>query len=130
MTRLVLVSLLAILALFTAPAAASDSPSVTFGTPINETTSSHSSTTITISDGTLIISGDASDEDGVSHISIARTYRYHDAEDDGVPTEVERSYRTFGASNGSFEHQVALGTDRNEVNISVVDEQGYPTKLN
>jgi hypothetical protein len=112
------------------PAAADDGgPTVEFGEPLNASTAANTSVETTISDGTLVIRGEATDPDGISHLTIRRTYRYHD-DTDGRSTDVDRYYATPEASDGTFEHRVPLGTGTNELNISVVDGAGYPTKLN
>jgi hypothetical protein len=118
------------LAMMCVPAAADDGgPTVTVDAPINASTTSNSSVETTISDGTLLIRGTATDEDGISHLTIAREYEYHDDEDDGRSAEVDRYYATPDASNGTFEHRVPLGIGTNEVNLSVVDGAGIPSKL-
>jgi hypothetical protein len=130
----VLVCVLSILSicgivLFTTAVAAASPPTVTFDAPINESTSTVTNAEITIADGTLTISGSASDPDGISHLTVARAYRYHDAEDDGRGTEIDRYYASPQVEGETFSHPVALGTGRNELNISVVDETGTPTTL-
>jgi len=117
-----------LLSLWSGSVAASP-PTVQFDEPINDSATYNASTEVTISDGTLVLTGSATDPDGISHLTIARTYEYHDGEDDGRGTEVDRYYATPDASNGSFEHRVPLGTGTNELNVSVVDGDGYPTQL-
>lgn len=107
----------------------SEPPAVTFDAPINESTSTTTNAEITIADGTLTISGSAADPDGISHLTVARAYRYHDSEDDGRPTEIDQYYASPQVEGEAFSHPVALGTGRNELNISVVGEAGTPTKL-
>lgn len=113
-----------------ASTAAASPPDVDLDEPANATTGFDQSTEITVKGGELVIAGEASDEDGISHLIIARAYKYHDGEDDGRGTEVDRYYATPGVSNGTFRHTVPLGTGTNEVNVSVVDEEGYPTRAN
>jgi hypothetical protein len=108
---------------------AASPPDAEFNEPINASAGFDRSTNITVTDGELVISGEASDEDGISHLTIAREFTYHDDEDDGRGTEVDRYYATPEASNGTFRHTVPLGTGTNEVNISVVDNDGAPAKL-
>jgi hypothetical protein len=109
-------------------ATASDSPTVTLDGPLNASTSTETTVNATISDGTLTISGEAHDKAGISHIRIARTFKYH-SDSESRDTEVDRLYETHEASNGTFEHTTALGTGANTVNVSVVDGDGYPTKV-
>jgi len=113
-----------------ASTAAASPPDVELDEPANATTGFDQSTEITVTDGELVIAGEASDEDGISHLIIARTYEYHDGEDDVRETEIDRYYSTPGVSNGTFEHRVPLGTGTNEVNVSVVDGAGYPARAN
>jgi hypothetical protein len=108
--------------------ATSASPTVEFDGVVNVSTSTAATAEVTISDGTLVLTGTATDPDGVSHLTIAREYEYHD-DTEGRDTEIDRYYASPQASNGSFRAKVPLGTGTNEVNVSVVDEQGYPTKL-
>lgn len=117
-----------LLSLWSGSVAASP-PTVQFDEPINDSATYNASTEVTISDGTLVLTGSATDPDGISHLTIAREFEYHDGEDDGRGTEVDRYYATPSASNGTFEHRVPLGTGTNELNISVVDGAGVPSKL-
>jgi len=105
--------------------AAASPPDAEFGPPINETAGYNETTSVTISDGTLVIRGQATDESGISHLTIRRTYEY----DSGASTETRAYYASPSASNGSFEHRVPLGAGTNEVNISVVDNQGIPQQM-
>jgi hypothetical protein len=104
---------------------AASPPDAEFGPPINETAGYNETTSVTVSDGTLIIRGQATDESGISHLTIRRTYEY----DSGASTETRSYYASPSASNGSFEHRVPLGAGTNEVNISVVDNQGIPQQM-
>jgi len=106
-------------------AVAASPPDAEFGPPINETAGYNETTSVTISDGTLVIRGEATDESGISHLTIRRTYEY----DSGASTETRSYYASPSASNGSFEHRVPLGAGTNEVNISVVDNQGIPQQM-
>jgi len=105
--------------------AAASPPDAEFGPPINETAGYNETTSVTVSDGTLVIRGRATDESGISHLTIRRTYEY----DSGASTETRAFYASPGASNGSFEHRVPLGAGVNEVNISVVDNEGIPQQM-
>jgi hypothetical protein len=112
-----------LLVVVAAPAAASP-PTVEYGTPINATGAA-GDTSITIHDGTLVVQGTATDPDGLSHLTIQREYTY-DAGDD---RDIERLYRTPPIDNGTFDFRVELGTGTNEVNLSVVDADGYPEQF-
>jgi hypothetical protein len=120
---------LLILSLWSAPVVASDSPTVRVDGPVNVSTSTTAEAEATVADGTLVLTGTATDSAGISHLTIARTYEYHDEEDDGRATDVDEYYATPDASNGSFRHEIPLGTGTNELNVSVVDGDGYPTQL-
>lgn len=131
--RLVTAMIAAVVALLvlptTLPAVAdSDSPSVTVDEPANVSTSTTAEAEVTISDGTLALTGTATDPDGISHLTIAREYEYH-SEDDGRAADVDRYYATPEASNGTFRHEVPLGSGTNEVNVTIVDGAGYPTQI-
>lgn len=125
----VIVSVLVLGSALPATASASDSPTVHVDGPVNVSTSTSAEAQVTVADGDLVLSGTATDPDGISHLTVAREFEYDTGDDDGRSTEVERYYATPEASNGSFEHRVPLGTGRNEVNLSVVDSAGYPTKV-
>jgi hypothetical protein len=126
----VIAAVVALLVLPTTLPAAEEtaSPTVEVDAPINVSTSTTAEAEATISDGTLVLTGTATDPDGISHLTVAREYRY-DTDREGIETGIDRYYATPDASNGTFRHEVPLGTGTNEVNLSVVDGAGYPTQV-
>jgi len=122
----VVVSVLVLSGIPPGAAATSDSPTVHVDAPVTVSTSTSAAAEVTIDDGELVLSGTATDPDGISHLTIAREFEY----DDGGGTEVDRYYATPAASNGTFSHAVPLGAGANEINLSVVDGAGYPTHIN
>ena len=126
----VIVSVLVLGVLPPEAAAASESPTVHVDEPVNVSTAGDADVELTIADGALVLTGTATDPDGISHLIVAREFTYYDSDDDGRETQIDRYYATPEASAGEFSHRVPLGTGRNEVNLSVVDSEGYPTQIN